>query len=320
MQELNLSVLVPVKNVENNIARILSFAAKQTEGIGAEFIIVDMGSEDQTVLQAVTLVKDLNLHGFVIQNGDSSVPAALNTAIQKAGGKYLTFLFARRLYAGFLKPYLECAERFDADAVIGCVTQEEERAAERRSISHAIRQPDGAHIAKDIFRRKTKADLAAFLVRREFLLSRQIDVDEECAFGYAGEFLLRCILGSEKVTQAPVLLQRDEANELKRGKSKAVGFAVFERVEAALRVLDAARLSYPNDDELRRLAEKDAVPRAVMDCVDVVLREGSGVRSVRQYLSTSGYDRLLSVDGRTDPVLRRRILLWKALPLLYRPE
>lgn len=319
MQELELSVLAPVRNVENNITSVLSFAAGQAAALNTEFIIVDMGSEDKTVLQAVTLMKDLGLHGFVIQNGASSVPAALNTAIQKAGGKYLTFLFARRLYAGFLKPYLEAAAHFDADAVFGCMTKEEERAAERRSISYAIRQPDGARVAKDILRRKTKVDLAAFFARREFLLSRHIDFDEECVFGYAGEFLLRCVLGAERITQAPVLLQRDGASELKRGKSKAVGFAVFERAESALRVLDAARAAFPDDTELLRLAEKDAVPRAVMNAVDVVLREGSGVRAVRDYLRASGYDRLLSADARTDPALRQRILLWKTLPWLYRP-
>ncbi len=318
MQPSELSVLVPTRNIEKEIPRILAFAAEQTEKLDTEFIIVDMGSEDKTVLEAVLQIKRLGLRGFVIQNGASNVPTALNTALQKAGGKYLTFLFARRLYGGFLPPYLEAAERFGADVVFGCFTKEELRTSERRAISTAIRRPDGARYAKDFLGRKKKADLAAVLIRREFLMSKQISFDEDCAFGYAEEFFLGCVMRAGTVVQAPVMLRREEAQELKRGKSGPVGFRVFSRVEAAMRVLESAQFSCSGDGELLRLLQKDAVPRAVMNCTDVVLREGANYRSVRMFLNTSGYDKLLVTDRKSDPELKRRILLWKAVPWLYR--
>jgi glycosyltransferase involved in cell wall biosynthesis len=318
LQASELSILIPAQNIEKEIPHILAYAAKQTKDLDAEFIIVDMGSSDKTVLAAVLQIKELGLHGFVIQNGVSNVPAALNTALQKAGGKYLTFLFARRLYSGFLPGYLDSAKRFGADLVFGCFTKEELRTAERRAISTAIRRPDGARFAKDLLRRKRKADLAAVLVRREFLMAKQISFDENCAFGYAEEFLLSCMLYAGTVIQAPVLLQRDEACELKRGKSGPVGFKVFRRVEAMLRVLETAQTVNGGDDELLRLLGKDIIPLAVMGCIDIVLREGVNHRTVRVFLNTSGYDKLLVVDRKSDPDLKRRILLWKVAPWLYR--
>lgn len=318
MQPSELSVLIPTQNVEKEIPRILAFAAKQTEKLDAEFIIVDMGSTDKTVLESVLRIKELGLRGFVIQNGVSNVPTALNTALQKAGGKYLTFLFARRLYHGILPAYLESASRFGADIVFGCFTKEELRTAERRAISTAIRRPDGTRYVKDFLRRRKKADLAAVLLRREFLMANQISFDESCTFGYAEEFLINCILRAGAVVQAPVLLQREEESELKRGKTGHVGLRVFSRVEAALRVLETAQAVCEKDGELLRLLEKDVIPRTVMDCTDIVLHEGASSHAVRAFLNTSGYDKLLTTDRKSDPELKRRIFFWKAVPWLYR--
>lgn len=319
MQVSELSILIPAKNIENEITQILSFAAKQAEGLNVEFIIVDMGSGDKTVLQAVTLMKDLSLHGFVIQNGSSSVAAALNTAVQKAGSEYLSFLFARRLYVNFLPQYLEVARRSNADLVFGCTTKEEARVAERRAISSAIRQPDGSRFVKDALRRKINADIACVIVRRQFLMAKQICFEDNCIFGYAEEFILRCMLAADSVVQAPVLLRRDETYELKRGKQNPAGLKIFQKVEAALRVLDAAKSNYGSDPELLRLLEKEIIPSTVINAINVMLLEGNSTHMIKSYMDVSGYDRLLSTDRRTDPALRRRIFLWKTTPWLYRP-
>ena len=319
MQAASLSILAPVKNVENEISGILRFAAEQTEGLETEFIVVDMGSSDRTVLQAVWLMKKLGLHGFVIQNGPSLVPEALNTAIQKSGGAYVSFLFSRRLYSGFAKPLLEAAARSQADLVFGCMGKDEIHAAERRIVSSAVRQPDGAWFARATLRRSVSPDLAAVLIRRSFLMESGLLFSESCAYGYAEEFLLRCFLSASSVLQAPVLLVRDATFELKRGRQGPVGWNVFQRVQAALHVRETAHAGAADDAELLRLLEKDKIPRTVMGCVDVVMREGKTFPQVRRYLSESGYDRLLTTDGRTEKELRLRVFVWKTAPWLYRP-
>ena len=94
MQAINLSIILPVRNVvEQEISGILRSVVRQTNGIEAEFILVDMGSEDGgTPLECVQGIKNEGLHGFVIQNGDGDVAAALNTGIQKASGTYVSFI------------------------------------------------------------------------------------------------------------------------------------------------------------------------------------------------------------------------------------
>ena len=313
-----LSILFPVWNLEKEIPGILRFEAEQARGVGAEFIIVDMGSEDRTVLEAVQTVKELGVPGFVIQNGRSQVPVALNTALRKAGGEYLTFLFARRLYRGFLKEYLDAAHRSGADFVYGCTAKEEIPAAERRSVSSVVRQPDGGALVRKMLSRGAVPDIADILVRREFLREQDLSFAEECAFGYAEEFVLRCLLCAGTAVQAPVLPERGGACELKRGRQGAAGKAVFQRVGAMLRVLETAKSRCGNDAELLRLLQREQIPAAVMDAVDAALREGTGYREIRAYLSGRGYDRLLAVDRRTSAALRHRILLWKIAPWMYR--
>lgn len=320
MQAAELSVIFPIKNIEKEISGVLSFITKQTDAAKTEFILIDMGSEDRSVFQSVRLMKQWGLHGFVIQNGNSTVSAALNTGIQKAGGDYLTFVFARRLYDDYIRPFLDTAKRAKADFVFGCVGKNEARSAERRSVSSAIRQPGGNEYFKDIIRRVTGVDISAIVVRRGFLQEKQVSFYDMCRYGYSNEFICRCLLYAPVVAQSPLILQRNHEYELRRDKQTPVGNDIFQRVEAALRVLDAAKLTYGNDTELIRLIERVKLPSAVMNAIDVMLREGASVQSVRTYLQVSGYSGFLPVDKRQDSQLRNRILTWKTLPWLYKPS
>ncbi len=317
MQNEELSILFPVGNIEKEIPAILGFEKDQTKDVSAEFIIVDMGSTDRTVLCAVQAIKELGLSGFVIQNGRSNVPAALNTAIRKAGGKYLAFLFARRLYGGFFRQYLDAADRSGADFVYGCRVNEEIRAAERRSVSSVVHQPDGGALLLRMLEKGTVPDIASVMVRREFLGEQRLFFDDCCEFGYAEEFILRCLLCSGTATQAPAIPVRNRALELNRNKQKPVGKAVFERVSAMLRVLETAKNRYGDNAGLLRTLQKDQLPAVVMGAVGVALREGTNYRDIKAYLNETGYDRLLTTDRRTNPDLRRRILLWKIMPRFY---
>lgn len=318
MQQTQLSIIFPVKNIEQVIEGILRFAADQAESLDAEFIIVDMGSTDRTVLQAVQFIKSRRLRGFVIQNGDSTAAAALNTGLQKAAGDYVTFIFARRLYLNFIPGYLDTALRTGADFVYGCESEEGVRTAERRMISRAVRQPGGLSVLRGAVAGSVKVDISAVLISRKFLGDNAISFCESCRYGYSEEFIYRCLFAAAQVAQSPTLIRRDGIFELKRGKQKPAGESIFQRAEAMLRVLDAVRAS-GGDPELIRLFEKEKLPEVVMDCVDVMLREGNGYGAVKACLRDAGYDGYLVPDRRMDRSLLKRVLLWRTVPWMYAP-
>lgn len=319
MQQTQLSIILPVKNVEQVINGILRFTEEQANTLDAEFIIVDMGSTDRTVLQAVQFIKSRKLRGFVIQNGESTAAAAFNTGLQKAAGDYVTFIFARRLYPNFVRGYLETALRTGADFVYGCETEEEVRTAERRLISSAIRQPGGMSVLRAEILQTVKIDISAVLISRKFLNENDISFQESCVYGYSEEFLYCCLIAAGQAVQSPTRICRDGVFELKRGKQKPAGEMIFQRAEAMLRVLDALR-SAGGDPELIRLLEQKKMPEVLMDCVDVMLREGSSCGVVKQHLRDAGYSGYLVPGKRMDRKLLRRILAWKTAPWLYSPQ
>ena len=317
MQITKLSVIIPVKNIEQEMSGVLRFVAQQAAGLETEFIVVDMGSSDKTVWEAVQFIKEQKLRGFVIQNGDGPVAAALNTGLQKSSGDYVTFIFARRLYRDFIQGYYETAVRTSADFVFGSLNEEESNAAERR-ISKAVCQEPGTHYIKNILNNIVHIDISAIFIKRKFLFERQIRFFDTCAHGYAEEFVYRCLLSAAVITQSPTILKRDNLFELKRGKLKPVGKNIFQHTDAMLRILDILKTNHREDTELIRLFERRKLPLTVMNGVDILLQEGMGYNAVRGYLRVAGYDKLLLTGKQTDRDLKRRITVWRAIPWMYK--
>ncbi len=318
MQFAELSIIIPVRNIEQQISGILRSVAAQAAGLEVEFIVVDMGSSDQTVREAVQLIKELKLRGFVIQNGDGTVAAALNTGIQKSSGNYITFVFARRLYRDFIKGYLDTATRTSADFIFGSVNEDESHASERRLISKAIRQEAGTQYIKNILKNNIHIDISAILLRRKFIVDKQIYFFDSCSYGYSEEFVFRCLLAADVITQSPTIIKRDNIYELKRGKQKPVGKNIFQHTDAMLRIADIIRTSYQGDTELTQLFEREKLPLTVMNGVDVMLKEGMGYNSIRGYLRVSGYGKFLVTGRQTDKSLKHRVAVWNTIPWMYK--
>ena len=107
MSSVRVSVIIPTRNVAENIANIIKAVSKNCIDLDVEYLIIDMNSTDSTIRNALNAIKANKLNGFVLQNGNSTVGSALNTGIYKASGKYISFVFARTLYSDFIPSYYE---------------------------------------------------------------------------------------------------------------------------------------------------------------------------------------------------------------------
>lgn len=320
MQGTEISIILPVRNLENEISGILHWASAQVPDREAELIVVDMGSTDRTVLEAVQRIKELKLRGFVIQNGETTVASALNTGMQKAGGEFVTFLFARRLYRNFIPGYIDAALRSAADFVFGCSTEEEVRAAERCLVSSAVCKEQGSSLVSNLISGTLRMDISAILIRRKLLTEKQLYFFDSCSYGYSEEFVYRCLLSADSAVQAPVLLRREQAFEMKRAKQQPVGKNIFQYADAMLRIVDFIRTGPKEEKELLALFEQQKLPFTVMHGVDVMLREGVGYNAVRGYLRVNGYDKFLKSGRKTEKALWRRLAVWQMIPWMYRPK
>lgn len=314
MQTPELSLILPVRDIEIELPGILRSLKEQVGSAETEWIIVDMGSADQTVLRAVQYIKEEKLRGFVVQNGRGSVSAALNTGMQKAAGEYLTFVFARRLYRGYFSAYLETARTAQVDLVFGQTDGDVEFPKTKPAGG------DGQWCALQLAQGRLHIDVAALFLRRAFVQTQQLYFQEGCNYGYSEEFINCCLLSGAKLARAPVVLQRCRERELYRAKTAPVGREIFQAIEAMLRVQAVIENRCPENRELCAAFEERRLPETVMKCVDVLLREGLGYNTVRGYLRVEGYDRLLTEGRRTGRALRQRIRLWRLLPWMYRPQ
>ncbi|HIR56823.1 MAG TPA: glycosyltransferase [Candidatus Gallacutalibacter pullicola] len=320
MQALELSIILPVKDAERELPGILQFMETQTEGLEKEIIVVDMGSSDRTVWEAVQFIKGREIHGCVVQNGPGTVPAALNTGLQKAAGEYVSFIFARRLYRDFIRGYLETARRMEADLIYGSANEAEAKLASRRAINIlAPKRLSGPELLKSVVKGEIQMDMSAILFRRSLLLENHISFEITNAVGYSEEFIYRCLLAAKAPAQSPTVMRRYPELEMKRGKTLNYGRDIFQYVDSMRRIETRLKACCPDQKELLDLFTHEKIPSVILYCVDVLLREGESASDIRGYLRQGGYDRLLTVNRHTSGPLYRRVQRWKLAPMLYRP-
>lgn len=316
MWTVDLSIIFPVRNIENEISAIVRHLNLQASTISCELIIVDMGSDDMTVVTALQVIQRTGINGCVVQNGLVSPADALNSGLQKARGKYITFLFARRIYGDVIADYFTAAETSEADIVFGSSSLEDSRIAERLSVSKVVKNKQGPEYLTTLLEEKLSIDIASVLIRRKFLVENHIWFHENCLFGYADEFLYRCLLYGQEVVQSPVIPQRIPQLEMPSAKVQPVGPEIFQEIEAMLRVRDLFWCEQSGDSALLEAMDFQRIPRAVMHCIDVLLLEGLPRATVQKELKDRSYHHLLRIGKPTLKPLKKKILLWK-MPLRH---
>ena len=316
MASVEVSIIIPMHNLEQEIAGILRSVASQVMYRQVEFIVVDMGSSDRSVIEALSLIKELKLKGCVVQNGKDKFPTALNTGIYKSVGEYVTFLFPRRLYRDFIDGYYQAAKQCRADFIYGLAPAEDPM--------DILLQPAqtrcGVEVFHDLIDGKTNIDIGAMMIKRNFLISENIHFTPECQFGFAEEFVLRVLLCADIVHRANIVMKRDKVFELKQNPREKVGHLCFERIEAMRRIYDLIRCRRAGDRVLCEQFLYQKLPDTVLNCVDILLSEGSGYNAVRGALKIKGYDDLLKTKKGTNRKLRKQVSTWKHLPWMYKPR
>lgn len=149
MNELAVSFIIPVYNVEKYIYKCLDSVINQTLK-NIEIIIVDDGSPDNCP-QICDEYASKDSRIKVIHKENGGVSRARNTGIEAASGKYLYFVDSDDwVEADVLKQLYETAEQTDADLVLtGCIRQYDDGSSKRIDLfSKAFETEDRNFILK----------------------------------------------------------------------------------------------------------------------------------------------------------------------------
>ncbi len=113
-----ISIIVPVYNAEQTIDRCIESVLNQTLP-SFELILIDDGSKDASSNRCNDYAKDDSRIRVIHQN-NKGVSAARNVGLDCVSGRYVFFLDSDdELASNTLKTYLELAEKYNADAILG---------------------------------------------------------------------------------------------------------------------------------------------------------------------------------------------------------
>lgn len=320
MQEPELSVIIPVMNIENEICGVLNTLKEETKNFSVEFLIIDRGSKDKTMQMALCFLRQHQLNGTVMQESGGNVSQILNAGIQYANGNYITFVFPQHIYQPYLEEFLKKAKETNAEFLFGCRRQEQLKFADLRSISSVIKQPTGVDYIECMITHNIVPDVGAVMVSNQFLQNHKIWFNENSTYCYGEDFVYKCFLATNNLAQVAVVMQVDDEKSVlqKPNNTSQDIFEPFEKVECLLRTVVFLQNRYSHHEKMMKLFMQQKIPETIMQIIEEMLKQKVKPRVIRSYMHKKGYDRLLIIGSYTPQVLKVKIITWRYFPNFYR--
>lgn len=204
---LQVSVLIPIWNVEKYIERCLRSVFEQTVADQAEFILVNDCSPDNSMKIAETVINDYphlkNQIKVINHKTNRGSAAARDTLLKNAAGKYFIFVDSDDwVEPNYLEELLNAAEREDAD-VVGCNLIRE--FGDRTEVSKEPLSSDGKEYVRKLLVGEIQGWLPVKLMKKEVIDSNPgdwwvegLDLTEDLLFSVQFFYYARKIVYIDK--------------------------------------------------------------------------------------------------------------------------
>lgn len=255
---MNLSIVVPVYNIENYVRPMLDSLLNQSEQ-RFEIVIVDDGSTDQTYnLVAEFISQYPNLQCKIIRTNNYGVSAARNKGLAESTGTYVLFLDGDDYIADHLVktiyPYLK---KQAPDIICWGYSLVREDKSSIVSFTSPPNETSGITALEHIFVNKSlRIWTGSIAYKRTFLLENEIKYTERCVNGEDQEFIYKTLSRAGKViTLAEVLsfyLQRNASITNSYNVQKFDVVAAFKRVDQYFKAHSYRELETVSDLLLNR--------------------------------------------------------------------
>lgn len=313
MADIDVSVIIPIKNISTEIDNIIREVSEKNNNINLEFIITDIGSDNKGMIASLDTINKYNLHGCVVKCGSENIGSALNFGISKAIGKYVTFLFPRRLYTDCLSDYFADAKDKNAEFVFGSLPLD---STKDMVIFNDISPTE---ILEGIILNKIPCDIASVLISTKILKERGIYFSEKLKIGYSEDFIYKVLLNSNTIVKSDTIMVRNTKLEPEKVALDTESTNLcFDKVDAMISLRDSIPLSHKDYKKIHRLFTGEKIPSTIFSCIDTLLKDNYTYKAIKQALKQRNYDELLTTNKYTSNALKRKIYTWKLTPGLYK--
>jgi glycosyltransferase involved in cell wall biosynthesis len=190
----NISVIIPIYNVENYIGKCIESIVNQSYQ-DFEIIIVDDGSIDKSSDIAREILKKSDLRFLIFKQKNQGPSAARNKGIKEASGKWISFIDADDMIApNFLELLNEGTQKFKTQVsfinyliIKKCIVPN----YTKRDNGHQYCKK--AKLQNDFLHRKKPLIVPAMLVNKNWLLHKKIMFNENMRFSEDMEFLWKIL-------------------------------------------------------------------------------------------------------------------------------
>lgn len=255
---MNLSIVVPVYNIEDYVAPLLDSLLNQSDQ-QFEVIVVDDGSTDHTYNKVESVLsKHPGLYYRILRTENHGVSAARNKGLSEAIGKYVLFLDGDD-YAStnLVEQIYEHTRIQEPEIICWGYNLVRENKSTIVSFTSKLNAFTGVEALHHIFVQKSlRVWTGSVAFRREFLLENGLKYTERCVNGEDQEFIYKALSRASQVITLPDVL----SYYLQRGSSISNTYNVkkfdvvdaFKRVDEYFKVHPSAELKAISDLLLNR--------------------------------------------------------------------
>lgn len=266
------SVVVPAYNAASFLRPTLASLASLRPP-AEEVIVVDDGSNDDTLALAADLLRDLGIEGRVVRQRNQGVSAARNRGIAEAQGDYVLFLDADDWVAPVLTERVRAAigsgDARAPDVVCWRFQHVNQDGTPLPTFDSSFadglpRDSTGRQTLARVLRDETQAicTLSA-AYRRDFLRNHDLGFTEGCATGEDSEFIWKALAVAERVVWVDEVLSyyvnRAGSVNTTAHVRRLDGVLAYQRVSAFLRGIPGEETA-----ELAEIVDRRIIPRYML--------------------------------------------------------
>ena len=238
--EYNVSIIIPCFNAEKTIIRTLKSIESQSMG-NYQVVMIDDGSTDNTEKIIKKYIKDKNDYLYIKQK-NSGVSAARNRGLEKAKGKYISFLDADDVYhPKFLEILCNEIENNSVDIVCSkykWININETIGEDSTDDMKSVRLSNREIIERYMRKRKYMFSFWNCLYKHEIIDEQKIKFDTELAYGedslFLGQYLANCYNGGIFAESTLYGYTKNENSAM----HKKVSWKNTDNIEAMIKIVD----------------------------------------------------------------------------------